>query len=219
MPGKGEMKMPGQTEIFARKAVFSRWCATIGATWKITLRRIAALGLATALAACAGGPMGGSPEASASTQAYHLAAGDKVHVAVFNEDNLSGDYTIATDGKITLPLAGPVQAAGLSVTELQQAVSKTLKNGFVQDPSVTVTANDLRPYYILGEVNKPGKYGYSPDLTVLNAVATAEGFTYRADMNAVYVRHVSDAAEQEVELTANTAVLPGDTIRVTQRYF
>ncbi|HEU0095505.1 MAG TPA: polysaccharide biosynthesis/export family protein [Rhizomicrobium sp.] len=158
-------------------------------------------------------------QSAAAAQAYHLGTGDKIHIAVFNEDNLSGDYTVAPDGKITLPLAGGVQAAGLTVPQLQQSVSTTLKNGFVQDPNVTITASDLRPYYILGEVNKPGKYGYSSDLTVLNAVATAEGFTYRADMSAIYIRHASEPAEKEVELTSTTAVLPGDTIRVTQRYF
>jgi polysaccharide export outer membrane protein len=174
------------------------------------------------LAGC-GGAITGSPEAVAqadqAARNYRLAAGDKVHVAVFNEDNLSGDYVIGPDGRITLPLAGPVTAAGLTVPQLQASVVKTLSNGFVQDPNVTVTAMDLRPYYILGEVNKPGKYSYAPDLTVMQAVATAEGFTYRADSTAVYIRHKSDPSEQETSLTATTAVLPGDTIRVAQRYF
>ena len=215
--------MLGQDEIAALKAGFGRVAVSARNCGGITLRCIGAMTVAVLLTACANGPIGGSPEAlqqsAAATQAYRLSAGDKVHVAVFNEDNLSGDYTVGADGKITLPLAGGVQAAGLTVPQLQQSVAATLKNGFVQDPNVTVTASDLRPYYILGEVNKPGKYGYSPDLTVLNAVATAEGFTYRADMSAIYIRHASEPAEKEVELTSTTAVLPGDTIRVTQRYF
>jgi polysaccharide export outer membrane protein len=175
------------------------------------------------LTGCGGGAITGSPEAiaqaSAAARDYHLSAGDKVHVAVFNEANLSGDYTIDPEGRITLPLAGAVTAAGMTVPQLQAAVVKTLENGFVQNPSVTVTALDLRPYYILGEVNKPGKYDYTPDLTVMQAVATAEGFTYRADSGAVYVRHKTDPSETEVTLTATTAVQPGDTIRVSQRYF
>ena len=175
------------------------------------------------LVGCGGGAITGSPNAVAQADAaarnYQLSAGDKVHVAVFNEDNLSGDYTIDPTGRITLPLAGPVTAAGMTVPQLQAAVVKTLENGFVQNPNVTVTAVDLRPYYILGEVNKPGKYSYTPDLTVMQAVATAEGFTYRADSDAVYVRHRSDPSEKELSLTATTAVLPGDTIRIAQRYF
>jgi len=178
---------------------------------------------ASFLAGCASGPMPGSSEAMQQSreaaQSYRLAMGDKVHIAVFNESNLSGDYTIAPDGKITLPLAGEIPAAGRTLPELQQAVTATLKNGFVQDPNVTVTANDLRPYFILGEVKKPGKYSYTPELTVMAAVATAEGFTYRADMGAIYIRHASEPSEKEYELTATTAVMPGDTIRISQRYF
>lgn len=187
------------------------------------VRATLVLAIGALLTGCGGGAITGSPEAvaqaSAAARDYHLSAGDKVHVAVFNEDNLSGDYTIDPEGRITLPLAGAVTAAGMTVPQLQAAVVKTLENGFVQNPSVTVTALDLRPYYILGEVNKPGKYDYTPDLTVMQAVATAEGFTYRADSGAVYVRHKTDPSETEVTLTATTAVQPGDTIRVSQRYF
>lgn len=215
--------MLGQDRIAALKAGFDRFAVPVENCGRITLRCVGAMVFAGMLAGCASGPIGGSADAiqqsTAAAQAYQLGTGDKIHIAVFNEDNLSGDYTVAPDGKITLPLAGGVQAAGLTVPQLQQSVSATLKNGFVQDPNVTITASDLRPYYILGEVNKPGKYGYSSDLTVLNAVATAEGFTYRADMSAIYIRHASEPAEKEVELTSTTAVLPGDTIRVTQRYF
>ena len=175
------------------------------------------------LAGCANGPIGGSSAAlqqsKAAALSYRLESGDKVHIAVFNEDNLSGDYVVAPDGKITLPLAGGLTAAGLTVPQLQDAVVATLKNGFVQDPKVAITTADLRPYYILGEVKKPGKYSYTPDLTVMAAVATAEGFTYRADMDEIFIRHAADPSEREYELTSTTAVLPGDTIRVSQRYF
>lgn len=188
-----------------------------------TFKILAGIIALVALAGCASGPVAGSPDAVRqardAAQNYRLAAGDKVHVAVFNEDNLSGDFVVAPDGKVALPLAGGVQAAGLTLPQFQQAVTARLKDGVVQDPNVTVTANELRPYYILGEVNKPGKYGYTPDLTVMNAVATAEGFTYRADMSTVYVRHAADSSEKEEPLTATAAVLPGDTIRITQRYF
>lgn len=215
--------MLGQAEKSAFTAAFARVGHEIKSFNSSALHCIAAAALAVNLAACASGPLGGSADAvnqsHAAAQSYRLSAGDKVRVAVFNEDNLTGEYVVAPDGMVSLPLAGGVQAAGLTLPEFQQAVATKLKDGFVQDPNVTVTAEELRPYYILGEVNKPGKYSYSPDLTVLNAVATAEGFTYRADMSAIYVRHANDPAESEVPLTATTSVLPGDTIRVTQRYF
>jgi len=179
--------------------------------------------LSLLLVACANGPIEGSEgalqAAAAQSAAYQLAPGDQLHIAVFGEDNLSGDYKVAPDGTIALPLAGNVKAAGLTIDQLKDSVTTTLQHGYVLNPKVTITANELRPYYILGEVNKPGKYSYSPDLTILDAVATAEGFTYRADMSTVFVRHAHDASEKEVALTSTAAVLPGDTIRIAQRYF
>jgi polysaccharide export outer membrane protein len=98
-------------------------------------------------------------------------------------------------------------------------VTARLKDGVVQNPSVAVTASDLRPYYILGEVNKPGRYSYEPNLTVMDAVATAQGFTYRADQSDVYIRRAREASEKQYDLTSTLAVRPGDTIRISERYF
>jgi polysaccharide export outer membrane protein len=218
--------MTGQVKQRAHSAGFTANGAFRRQSLINALRRLAILPLLllmTGLAACGGGPIRGSAEAmrqsSVAAQGYRLAPGDKVHVTVFNEANLSGDYVVSPDGRVTLPLAGGLQAAGLTLPQFQTAVTQLLKNGFVQDPNVTITASDLRPYYILGEVKKPGRYSYTPDLTVLNAVATAEGFTYRANTGAIYIRRASEPSEREVELTATTAVMPGDTIRISQRYF
>jgi polysaccharide export outer membrane protein len=180
--------------------------------------------LSLAASACAGsGPIGGSEaavqQAANAAQDYQLANGDKVHISVFNEANLSGDYVVAPDGTITLPLAGQVKAAGLTIPQLQQSVVKTLSQGYVQNPNVTIASTDLRPFYILGEVNKPGRYSYEPNLTVMAAVATAQGFTYRADQSDVYIRHARDPSEKQYDLTSTIAVQPGDTIRISERYF
>lgn len=187
------------------------------------LRCVAMTCAAVLVTACSNGPLTGSAaalqQADSEAQNYRLSMGDKVNISVFGEGNLSGDYTVSPDGKITLPLAGPIQAAGLTIPQFQKSVTDTLGNGFVQNPNVTVTPSGLRPYYILGEVNKPGQYGYTPDMTVMAAVATAEGFTYRADMDEVFIRHARDASEKEYPLTPTTVVEPGDTIRVAQRYF
>jgi len=182
----------------------------------------AILAVAMGLSGCASdGPIRGSAQAlqTAQTDSYRLGTGDKLHIGVFGENNLTGDYTIAPDGTIGFPLVGNIRAAGLTIPELQQAVTNSLANRYVQNPRVTVDASSLRPFYILGEVNKPGQYSYVPDLTLLAAVATAQGFTYRADMSYVYIRHAREPSEREYPLTATTMIEPGDTIRVTQRYF
>ena len=76
-----------------------------------------------------------------------------------------------------------------------------------------------RPFYILGEVQKPGQYPCVSGLTAPNAVAIANGFTYRADTRHVFIRRVGQPAERRYPLTAATAVAPGDTVRVGERYF
>lgn len=175
------------------------------------------------MSACSSGPIGGSQDAirqaDRAAQEYRLANGDKIHIDVFNEANLSGDYVVGPNGQITLPLAGPVTAAGLTLPELKQSVVKTLERGYVQQPNVTISSTELRPYFILGQVNKPGRYSFEPNLTVIDAVATAQGFTYRADTSDVFIRHARAAAEKEYDLESTLMVQPGDTIRVAERYF
>lgn len=193
------------------------------ARFQTALRAAVLFSMMSVLAACAGGPIPGSPQALTAAdnaaENYQLANGDKVHVDVFGESNLSGDYVVGPDGKITLPLAGQVQAAGLTIPQLRDSVVQTLSQGYVQQPNVTISSVDLRPYYILGEVNKPGKYSYEPNLTIMDAVATAQGFTYRANMSDVYIRHAREASEKEYALTSTLSVQPGDTIRISERYF
>ncbi|ACG78513.1 hypothetical protein PHZ_c2102 [Phenylobacterium zucineum HLK1] len=70
-----------------------------------------------------------------------------------------------------------------------------------------------------GEVNKPGEYPYTNGLTVLNAVATAEGFTYRANKNKVFIKRADGDEEESFPLTSTTQVAPGDTIRIGERFF
>jgi len=78
---------------------------------------------------------------------------------------------------------------------------------------------NYRPFYILGEVKKPGEYPYTNNLTVLNAVATAEGFSYRANTRVVYIKRADGVGEQAFPLTTATQVAPGDTIRIGERFF
>jgi len=182
----------------------------------------AALACALAVSGCTGDrPITGSAQQlqDAQSNAYRLSAGDKLHIVVFGENNLSGDYTIAPEGSIGFPLVGDIPAAGLTISQLQKSVTASLSKGYVQNPRVTIDASSLRPFYILGEVNKPGQYSYVPDLTALAAVATAQGFTYRADMSYIFIRHARDPSERQYPLTATTMIEPGDTIRITQRYF
>lgn len=150
---------------------------------------------------------------------YRLASADKVRIAVFGEDALSGEFVVNAEGKIALPLIGEIQAAGLTVAQLQDAVTQALSQGYLNQPRVTAQVLTYRPIYILGEVNRPGEYPYVPDLTALNAVATAQGFTYRANTRRIFVRRAGSQTEEPRPLTADTRVSPGDTLRIGERYF
>jgi polysaccharide export outer membrane protein len=151
--------------------------------------------------------------------AYRLGADDKIRVITFGEDALSGEFMIGGSGKVSLPLVGEVAAAGLTIPEFQKEVETALKDGYLKDPHVSVEVLTYRPFYILGEVQKPGEYPYSNGLTVLNAVATANGFTYRANTKKVFIKRADSTTEEEYPLTSTTPVAPGDTIRVAERFF
>ncbi len=150
---------------------------------------------------------------------YRLGPADKIRVNVFGEEALTGEFTVGNSGKVSLPLIGEVQAEGLTIAQLQEAIAQALRQGYINEPRVNAEVLNYRPFYILGEVNKPGEYPYTANLTVLNAVATAEGFTYRADTRRVYIRRADSAGEQVYPLTTNTQVAPGDTIRIGERFF
>ncbi|CDO37119.1 conserved exported hypothetical protein [Novosphingobium sp. KN65.2] len=151
--------------------------------------------------------------------AYQLSPGDRLRLDVFREDALSGEYAIDDAGFITLPLAGDVQAAGKTLARLRQDLQTLLSREYVRDARIAIDVVGYRPIYILGEVEKPGEYPYAEGMSVHGLVAKAGGFTYRANEHVVYIRHGRETEETAYRLTSGAAVLPGDTVRVGQRYF
>jgi polysaccharide export outer membrane protein len=162
----------------------------------------------------------GASTGSLVDQGYRLGAGDKVRIIVFGEDSLTGEYLVpGGPGKISFPLVGDISAGGLTVSELETELENALRDGFLKQPRVSIEVLEYRPFFILGEVMKPGEYPFTNGLTVLNAVATANGFTYRADTRKVYIKRANSTAEQRFQLTTSTPVEPGDTIRIAERFF
>ncbi len=105
--------------------------------------------------------------------AYSLAAGDKLRVIVFGQDNLSNIYAVDGAGRIALPLIGPVKVAGGSTAQAARAIEARLRDGYVREPHVTVEVEVYRPFFILGEVTTSGQYPYVSGMTVETAVAIA----------------------------------------------
>lgn len=181
-------------------------------------RHILRLALAGGVALAAG-PALAALAASPADTSYRLGPGDRVRVIVFGEDQLTGEFEVSGAGALSLPLIGDIRALGLTTPQLQAQIADELRAGYIRDPRVSVEVLTYRPFYILGEVNKPGEYPFTNGLTVMNAVAVANGFTYRADGRRVYIKHAGEENERIYALDSTTAVQPGDTIRIRERYF
>ena len=183
------------------------------------MRTFATLAALAALLAGPAAAVAATADEAAQSVDYRLGSGDKIRVITFGEESLTGEFVVSGSGKVALPLVGEVQAAGLTAPQFQEVVQSALRNGYLKDPKVSVEVLNYRPFYILGEVQKPGEYPYTNGLTVLNAVATANGFTYRANQKKVFIKRAGESAEQEMPLTSSTPVAPGDTIRIAERFF
>ena len=161
---------------------------------------------ATSLAAAASGPA-------------KLQPGDKITVYVYGEDKLSGEYQLNQSGQISLPLAGTIEAKGLTQSELEQALAKKFRSEYLKQPKVTVTIASLQPYYVMGEVEKPGEFAYKSGLNVLTALAIAGGPTYRASRSTVQIQRRGESSMREYPISASVPILPGDVVKVPERYF
>jgi polysaccharide export outer membrane protein len=150
---------------------------------------------------------------------YVLGPGDKLRIIVFGEDNLTGEFVVAGNGGISFPLIGEIHAAGRTLADLRGDIERSLRGDYLKDPRVSAEVLTFRPYYILGEVAKPGEYPYRTRITIMNAIATAGGFTYRANHKYIFVKKANETTEHKVPLTDEVKLDPGDTARVAERYF
>ena len=150
---------------------------------------------------------------------YRLGTGDKVKVTVYGEDDLSGEFFVDGSGQVQLPLVGQVKAAGLTIHEFVSEVQTMLATKYLRDPKVSAQIENYRPFYIIGEVNKPGEYPFENGLNALGAVALAGGYTYRADDSDVYIRRNGTTKEETFPANASTRIYPGDIVRIGERIF
>jgi len=190
--------------------------SSAGLTVHLLLFALAIAGLSAGFARCASAQ---SPPAAAPAERYVLGPNDRIRLKVYGEPDITGEYEIDAGGQVSIPLAGHIRAAGATTRQLERSIAASLAKGIVRDPRVNVEIAQYRPYYNLGEVKKSGEYPYRLGLTVMDAVASAGGFTYRANENKVYLRRSGAGAEEIYALDAPVPVFPGDNIRVPERYF
>jgi polysaccharide export outer membrane protein len=148
-----------------------------------------------------------------------LGPGDKVRITIFGEDRLSGEYQIDATGSLSLPLAGSFQAAGLTKAELERLITRKFPSDILKNPRVTVEVTSFRPFYIMGEVNSPGEHQMRIGLNVVTAVALAGGHTYRANKSRILIQRGGTGPVEEHPFNVDVPVMPGDLLRVPERYF
>jgi len=150
---------------------------------------------------------------------YILGPGDKLHLNVFGETDLSGDFTIDGAGSLRLPLIGQVRAAGYTGPQLEAVIGNALSQGYLKSPRVAVEVATYRPFYIIGAVNRPGQYPYVDHMNAMNAIALAGGFTPSAVESVVFLRREGSNQEVEVPVDRTTTIRPGDVIKVHNTLF
>lgn len=150
---------------------------------------------------------------------YRLDSGDRLRVIVFGQDNLSRVYSVDTSGNVSMPLIGTVRARGLSTVQLGIDIEAELRRKYIKDPKVSVEIDAYRPFFILGEVRRPGGYPYVNAMTVEGAVAIAEGYTERAKKRVMRLTRKFGGLMSTVMVPPDYPVQPGDTIYVLERIF
>lgn len=161
-----------------------------------------------------------SEQETLSEGPYTLKPGDFLRIFVFGAEELTGDFKLDASGNIEVPLIGEIYASGMNKEELKERITERLINqGYYNDPKVTIEVIAMQPFFILGEVKNPGSYEYQVDLNVFKAIAIAGGYTPRAVKNKAIIIRKINGDRIEIKATEDTPLLPGDSIKIKQRFF
>ncbi len=160
---------------------------------------------------------------------YRLGAGDLISISVYDEEDLSLELRIGLSGQISYPLLGDVIVSGLTPKLLEEKLTAGLKGPYLVAPSVNVSILEYRPFYVIGEVKKPGSYPFHPGLTVDKAISISGGFTERASKSSIFVIHDTaqldstnenkSARQEKQEVELFDVIQPGDVVTIEQSFF
>ena len=150
---------------------------------------------------------------------YRLGAGDAIEILVYDEPDLTVEITINDDGNINFPLIGTVSVTGNTAAEVQKLIHDGLLGDYLLNPSVQVDIISYRPFYIHGEVKKPGAYPYRPGLNIDQAIALSGGLTPRASVSKIYIKQSNNTSKKGSNVALTYSVSPGDIITIEQSFF
>lgn len=151
---------------------------------------------------------------------YRVAPGDRLRVTVLSDPELSGEYEVDSTGMISPRMAGRVIVLGMSMPEIEQLLIERYRSGgYLRNPRISVDLVARRPFYVVGEITRPGSFPYVSGINVIQAIAIAGGFTRRASKTRITIQRFNAQLGQEETVTEDSPVGPGDIIRVPERWF
>jgi polysaccharide export outer membrane protein len=164
------------------------------------------------------------------TPEERLGIDDVFEVRVFGEPDLTDSYRVAADGTIDYPFVGRVSVIGMRSGDVQELIAAKLKNGYLKNPQVSLMVKEWnsRKVSVIGQVQKPGSVAYFPNMTIVDAIAAAGGFTGIASKNSVTLRRegkggveskTCPVADISQGRAPNVALRPGDILVVEERLF
>ena len=154
-----------------------------------------------------------------SLEQYRLGSGDIIKVSVFGEDDLSLETRLPQTGTLSYPFLGDIQVVDLTISELEAFIFNGLEGDYLISPSVSVTVIEYRPFFIDGEVKKPGGYPYQPGLSVDKAAALAGGYTERASKDKIVIVRNMSGIQTTLSGESKDIILPGDIVTIRQSFF
>lgn len=148
-----------------------------------------------------------------------LGSGDRIQIAVYNEPDLSANIKIGKSGYISFPFLDDIQVIGLSTKQVEEIIRQGLTGDYLIDPQVSVSINIYRPFFIHGEVVKPGGYAYQDDLRLDKAIALAGGLSNRASTSNWNITRIVNGITVNIKVDIATQVKPDDIIKIEQSFF
>lgn len=154
---------------------------------------------------------GEEPSEPSAAQNYKIGVGDLLQIEVYDEDDLTKEVRVLTDGYISFPLLRSIKAAGKTVSSLEQIITEKLAAQYLVSPQVTVFVKEFSSVFIFGEVKKPGSFPLYGKMTVFEAITLAGGFTEVANPSKVKVIRQEDGKEVSFEVDVERLTKKGDT--------
>lgn len=157
--------------------------------------------------------------ATVANASYLLGPGDSIKISVYNEPDLLTEVKIDKTGLVYFPFLDDIQVIGMTTAKVEKTIRDGLAGDYIIDPQVSVSIVSYRPFFIHGQVVKPGGYPYQEDLRLDKAIALAGGLAPRASKTEWKITRIVDGKTVTVVANISTPVLPDDIIKIEQSFF